>query len=63
MIIMISDSESEISPVVGIIISTFTDAGPQVIYNSAEVSEDTALSLSARYDWMLNNVGVGSRFR
>ncbi len=45
---MVSGSESEISPVVGIIISSFADAGPQVIYNSAEVSEDTALNLSIR---------------
>ncbi|PWI48707.1 hypothetical protein CEE45_05715 [Candidatus Heimdallarchaeota archaeon B3_Heim] len=38
------------SPVVGIIISIFTDAGPQVIFNSAEkhVSEDQAFNLSIR---------------
>ncbi|MHA1975956.1 MAG: hypothetical protein ACW98F_13565 [Candidatus Hodarchaeales archaeon] len=38
------------SPVIGIIISIFTDAGPQVIFNSAEkhVSEDQAFNLSIR---------------
>ena len=38
------------SPVVGVIISIFTDAGPQVIFNSAEeeVSEDQAFNLSIR---------------
>ncbi len=38
------------SPVVGIIISNFTDSGPQVIFNSAEkhVSEDQAFNLSIR---------------
>lgn len=37
-------------PVVGIILSSFTDAGPQVVYNSAkaQVSEDAALNLSIR---------------
>ncbi|MFX1504628.1 MAG: hypothetical protein ACFFDC_00795 [Promethearchaeota archaeon] len=44
---MESDTES---PVVGIIISSFADAGPQVIYNSAKdhISEDQALNLSIR---------------
>ena len=43
------ESNSE-SPVVGIIISSFTDAGPQVIYNSTKkhISEDQALNLSIR---------------
>lgn len=38
------------SPIVGVIISIFTDAGPQVIFNSAEnqVSEDQAFNLSIR---------------
>ena len=38
------------SPVIGIIISIFTDEGPQVIFNSAEkdVSEDQAFNLSIR---------------
>lgn len=38
------------SPVVGIITSSFTDAGPQVIYNSTkkQLSEDQALNLSIR---------------
>lgn len=38
------------SPVVGIIISLFTDTGPQVVLNSAEthVSEDQAFNLSIR---------------
>lgn len=38
------------SPVVGIIISMFTDAGPVVIFNSAEkhVSEDQAFNLAIR---------------
>ena len=38
------------SPVVGVIISIFTDAGPQVIFNSAEkqVTEDQAFNLSIR---------------
>ncbi len=38
------------SPVIGITISIFTDAGPQVIFNSAEkhVSEDQAFNLSIR---------------
>ena len=44
---MVSTTES---PVVGIIISSFTDAGPQVVFNSAQahVSEDQALNLSIR---------------
>ena len=44
---MESDAES---PVVGIIISSFADAGPQVIYNSTKdhISEDQALNLSIR---------------
>lgn len=44
---MESDAES---PVVGIIVSSFADAGPQVIYNSAKdhISEDQALNLSIR---------------
>ncbi len=38
------------SPVIGIIISIFTDAGPQVIFNSAEnhVPEDQGFNLSIR---------------
>lgn len=38
------------SPIVGIIVSSFTDAGPQVIFNSAtiHISEDQALNLSIR---------------
>ncbi|UCG90551.1 MAG: hypothetical protein JSU57_02145, partial [Candidatus Heimdallarchaeota archaeon] len=38
------------SPVVGIITSSFTDAGPQVIFNSTKehISEDQALNLSIR---------------
>lgn len=45
--IMVSKSES---PVVGIIISSFSDAGPQVVFNSTkdQVSEDQALNLSIR---------------
>ncbi len=45
--IMVPDSES---PVVGIIASSFSDVGPQVIYNSASayISEDQALNLSIR---------------
>lgn len=37
-------------PVVGIIISSFSDAGPEVVYNTAKtkVSEDQALNLSIR---------------
>jgi hypothetical protein len=44
---MVSNSEH---PVVGIILSSFTDAGPQVMYNSAkkEVAEDQALNLAIR---------------
>ncbi|MHA2246859.1 MAG: hypothetical protein ACXADY_18080 [Candidatus Hodarchaeales archaeon] len=43
------ESNSE-SPVVGIIISSFTDSGPQVIYNSTitHISADQALNLSIR---------------
>ncbi len=43
-------SNSSELPVVGIILSSFTDAGPQVVYNSAkaQVSEDAALNLSIR---------------
>ena len=43
-------SNSSELPVVGIILSSFTDAGPQVLYNSAkaQVSEDAALNLSIR---------------
>ncbi|MFX0015205.1 MAG: hypothetical protein ACFFB2_10425 [Promethearchaeota archaeon] len=42
-------SEAE-SPIIGIIISSFADAGPQVIYNSTKeyISEDHALNLSIR---------------
>ncbi len=44
---MASDTES---PVIGIITSSFTDAGPQVIYNTTKehISEDQALNLSIR---------------
>ncbi|MHA2227327.1 MAG: hypothetical protein ACXAC8_19075 [Candidatus Hodarchaeales archaeon] len=44
---MVLNSES---PVIGIIISSFSDAGPEVIFNSTgnEVSEDQALNLSIR---------------
>ncbi|MFX1284434.1 MAG: hypothetical protein ACFFB5_12315 [Promethearchaeota archaeon] len=43
------ESSSE-SPVIGIITSSFTDAGPQVIFNSTKdhITEDQALNLSIR---------------
>ncbi len=43
------DSVSE-SPIVGIVISSFTDSGPQVLFNSAVsyITEDQALNLSIR---------------
>lgn len=46
----LNSKNSHDQPVVGIIISTFSDAGPEVLFNSAEaqVTEDQALNLSIR---------------
>ncbi|MFX0049873.1 MAG: hypothetical protein ACFFAJ_04685 [Candidatus Hodarchaeota archaeon] len=58
---MVSNSES---PVVGIIISSFSDAGPQVIFNSAaaHVSEDQALNLSIRLMTLLGEQNSNEMF-
>ncbi|MFX0184388.1 MAG: hypothetical protein ACFE95_15005 [Candidatus Hodarchaeota archaeon] len=58
---MVSNSES---PVIGIIISSFSDAGPQVVFNSTKehVSEDQALNLSIRLMTLLGEQTTNEMF-
>lgn len=59
--IMVFNSES---PVVGIIISSFSDAGPQVVFNSTkdQISEDQALNLSIRLMTLLGEQASNEMF-
>ncbi|MHA1941397.1 MAG: hypothetical protein ACW97P_06695 [Candidatus Hodarchaeales archaeon] len=52
------------SPIVGVIISIFTDAGPQVIFNSAEshLSENQAFNLSIRIMTLIGEEISGDLF-